>query len=152
MKRSTMHAALLPVLVAAVASTLLAQGSAKTMVTVPGTEQFVMKAKSNGVDYRIDVFLPAGTDTAKVRPSVMYVTDGNLLFTSWVDVYHATALGGGNEPVIIVGIGYPSTLDADTFTPAIIASRTRDYTPTLPTGLKAGAAGESARSKSIYSE
>ncbi|MEO7966450.1 MAG: alpha/beta hydrolase-fold protein [Gemmatimonadaceae bacterium] len=144
MKRSFARAAV-ALLVASTTSTLShAQGAGKTIVQVPGTEQFVMKAKSNGIEYRIDVFLPAGTDTARVRPSVMYVTDGNLLFTPWVDVYHALSLTGDVSPVIVVGIGYPSTLDADTFTPSIVRSRTRDYTPTVPKQLKPGSSGESA--------
>lgn len=144
MMHTFFRAALIVAFAATLADSALAQTPQKTMVVVPGTEQFVMKAKSNGIEYRIDVFIPAGMDTSKVRPSVMYVTDGNLLFTSWVDVYHAMALQGGNEPVIIVGIGYPSSLDADTFTPFINASRTRDLTPTVPKGGKVGEQGEAA--------
>lgn len=53
--------------VAALATRLPAQ----MPVTVSGTEQFVVKVRSNGVDYRVDEWKLPGLDTMTVRPPVL---------------------------------------------------------------------------------
>lgn len=120
-------------LVLGLASSLPAQSP----VTVTGTEQFVLKARSNGVEYRIDVWLPPGLDTMTVRPPVFVVTDGNLAFHSVHETVGMLGLSGEASPTIVVGVGYPET-DGRGFTPAYVASRTRDYTPTNDAGLPGG--------------
>ena len=67
--RSLFGAAVFP----ALASVLPAQAP----VTAPGTEQFTVKSRGNGVEYVVQVWLPPGLDTMTVRPAVFIVTDAN---------------------------------------------------------------------------
>jgi len=117
----------------ALAATLPAQ----TPVTVPGTETFVLKARSNGVEYRIDVWLPPGLDTMSVRPPAFFVTDGNLAFHTVHETAAMLGISGEVSPMIVVGVGYPET-DGRGYTPAYAVDRTRDYTPTAGAGMPPG--------------
>ncbi|HEX4935560.1 MAG TPA: alpha/beta hydrolase-fold protein, partial [Gemmatimonadaceae bacterium] len=110
---------------------------AQTPITVTGTEQFLVKARSNGVEYRVDVWLPPGLDTMTVRPPAFFVTDGNLAFHSVHQTVVMLGISGEVPPMVVVGIGYPET-DGRGYTPAYIANRTRDYTPTRETGMPGG--------------
>jgi predicted alpha/beta superfamily hydrolase len=109
----------------------------QTPVTVAGTETFTLKARGTGVEYRVDVWLPPGLDTMSVRPPVFVVTDGNLAFHSLRETVAMLGISGDMAPVIVVGVGYPET-DGRGYTPAYIANRTRDYTPTSDAGMPGG--------------
>lgn len=123
-------------------SSLLALGLrtpllAQTPVSVSGTDRFLLKAKSNGIEYRIDVSLPQGVDTMTVRPPVFVITDANLAFNTAHETVTMLGISGEMAPVIVVGVGYPET-DGRGYTPAYAASRTRDYTPTREAGMPGG--------------
>lgn len=109
----------------ALSSTLGAQSPVATI----GTEQFMLTSRGNGVEYRIDVWLPAGLDTMTVRPPIFVVTDGNLAFHTAHEVNAMLGISGEASPLIIVGVSYPEK-DGRGYTPIYAASRTRDYTPT----------------------
>lgn len=121
----------------ALTGTLATTLPAQSPVTVSGTEQFVLKAKSNGVDYRIDVWLPPGLDTMTARPPVFVVTDANLAFHTMRETAALLGISGEMSPVIVVGVGYPET-DGRGYTPDYMRSRTRDYTPTSVTAVPGG--------------
>ena len=107
---------------------LASSAMAQAPVTVPGTEQYQMKSSTNGVEYLVDVALPAGYATSGKRYPVFYALDANLEFGQVVDVYRELRITAGVPEMIIVGIGYPEG-DPAIYTPAYHASRSRDYTP-----------------------
>src|SRR5689334_13777842 len=109
----------------ALASVLPAQAP----VTAPGTEQFTVKSRVNGVEYVVQVWLPPGLDTMTVRPPVFIVTDANLAFHSVHETVAMLSIAGEVAPLIVVGVGYPQGNERG-YTPAYALSRTRDYTPT----------------------
>ena len=114
------------------AAVLLAIASplgAQSPVATSGTEQFTLTSRGNGVEYRIDVWLPAGLDTMTVRPPIFVVTDGNLAFHTAHETNAMLGISGEASPLIIVGVSYPEK-DGRGYTPSYAASRTRDYTPT----------------------
>ena len=110
---------------------------AQTPVAVSSTDRFLLKAKSNGIEYQIDVSLPQGLDTMTVRPPVFVITDANLAFGTAHETVTMLRISGEISPVIVVGVGYPET-DGRGYTPAYAASRTRDYTPTNAAGMPGG--------------
>lgn len=125
-------------LLAAVLSVGLASAlPAQTPVAVSGTDRFTLKARSNGVEYRVDVSLPQGLDTMSVRPPVFVVTDANLAFNTVHETVTMLGISGEMTPVIVVGVGYPET-DGRGYTPSYIVSRTRDYTPTNTAAMPGG--------------
>ena len=113
---------------------------AQTPVAVSGTEQFTLTSRTNGVEYRVDVWLPPGLDTMTVRPPVFVLTDGNLMFHLAHQTTGGLAISGEVQPLIIVGVSYPET-DGRGYTPAYMASRTRDYTPTNLAAMPGGGGG-----------
>jgi predicted alpha/beta superfamily hydrolase len=131
--------------IAAIAMVLISAQTlpAQTPVTIPGTEQFLIKSTGNGVEYRVDVALPPGYSGSKARYPVFYLLDSNLEFANFVATARQLSifgLGTSIPPVILVGIGYKED-DPAVYTPFYGASRTRDYTPTedksaafVPTG------------------
>lgn len=130
-----MHA--LPVLAFALLATLTAPLGAQTPVSVSGTDRFVLTARSNGVAYQIDVALPIGLDTMTVRPPLFVITDANLAFHTLRETVTMLGISGEMTPVIVVGVGYQET-DGRGYTPAYIAHRTRDYTPTADAAMPGG--------------
>ncbi len=118
------------ILGAAVISALASHLGAQTPVTAPGTEQFTLKSRGNGVEYLIQVWLPPGLDTMTVRPPIFVVTDANLAFNTVHETVAMLGISGEVAPLIVVGVGYPQKGDERGYTPAYALSRTRDYTPT----------------------
>ncbi len=114
---------------ASVFSALASVLPAQAPVTAPGTEQFSVKSRGNGVEYVVQVWLPPGLDTMTVRPPVFIVTDANLAFHTVHETVAMLSIAGEVAPLIVVGVGYPQT-DGRGYTPAYALSRTRDYTPT----------------------
>ena len=119
----------------------LAPLAAQTPVTVPGTEQFTLTSRHNGVTYRIDAWLPPGLDTMSIRPPVFVVTDGNMAFHLVHQTYDGLALSGEVAPLIVIGVSYPEA-DGRGYTPGYVVHRMRDYTPT---NLAANPGGGGAR-------
>lgn len=110
---------------------------AQAPASVTGTEQFTVKARSNGVDYRVDVWLPPGLDTMSVRPPVFVITDANLAFHTVRETVTMLGVSGEVSPLIVVGVGYAET-DGRGYTPAYAANRTRDYTPSNVAAMPGG--------------
>ncbi len=110
---------------------------AQAPITEPGTEQFTVTARSNGVAYRVDAWLPPGLDTMSVRPPVFVVTDGNLAFHTVHQTVAMLMISGEVTPMIVVGVSYPQE-DGRGYTPSYIVNRTRDYTPTSIESMPGG--------------
>ena len=119
----------------AVASALRAQAPAP--VPSPGTEQFTLTSRGNGVEYVVDVWLPPGLDTMTARPPVFVVTDGNLAFHTVHETVAMLGISGEVAPLIVVGVGYRQA-DGRGYTPSYIVNRTRDYTPRADQGMPGG--------------
>lgn len=88
--------------------------------TLPMAEQFDLTSKINGQTYRIYISRPTGTAPPGGYP-VLYVLDAYTAFP----IAAAQVLlssGGGPSPALVVGIGYPDTMDTSTL-------RIRDLTP-----------------------
>jgi predicted alpha/beta superfamily hydrolase len=111
--------------VSAFASVLPAQ----TPISAPGTEQFTVKSRGNGIEYLVQLWLPPGLDTMTARPPVFVVTDANLAFHTVYETVAMLGIAGEVAPLIVVGVGYPQGAERG-YTPAYALSRTLDYTPT----------------------
>ena len=135
--RSLSTAALTRCLALSTTLSLVVPLSAQVPVTTSGTDQFTMKSRTNGVEYRVDVWLPPGLDTMTARPPVFLMTDGNLTFHTAHETIAMLAIGGEVAPVIVVGVSYPET-DGRGYTPSYVVHRTRDYTPTNDAGMPGG--------------
>ncbi len=98
-------------------------------VTVPGSQRYLMKSTTSGVEYQIDVALPSGYQSATKRYPVFYILDGNLVFGTLVDAYRTLRIDAAVPEMVLVGVGYPVD-DPAVSTPDYNASRSRDYTPT----------------------
>jgi predicted alpha/beta superfamily hydrolase len=75
--------------------------------TLPYTRTYDFVAKSNGRAYRVFVSTPSGKPPDKPLP-VLYALDGNAGFGTVVETARWMAFGGEIEPMVIVGIGYPT--------------------------------------------
>lgn len=126
----------------AAAITVIAAGSvaAQAQVSIPGTETHLMKSAVNGIEYRVDVALPAGYATSGKKYPVFYILDSNLAFSIATMTYRGFRLEGSIPEIIIVGIGYPGD-DPAPYTPEYHASRSRDYTPTNVEATLPGSGG-----------
>ena len=102
---------------------------AKERVSLPGTERLVVRSSATGVEYQIDVALPAGYEGSDKRYPTFYILDGNLEFPTAVHAYRCQRVEEIVPETIVVGIGYPED-DANITTPGYMLSRARDYTPT----------------------
>jgi len=99
--------------------------AAREPVTLPRSEQRLVTAKSNGLDYRILISRPAGQPPATGWP-VVYILDGTQLFPLASELVRALSVrpeGTGVVPAIVVGVGHPPVEGLDS------TRRTLDYTP-----------------------
>lgn len=88
--------------------------------TLPMAEQFDLTSKINGRTYRIYLSRPTGAVSPGGYP-VLYVLDAYTAFPiAAAQVLLSSA--GGPSPAVVVGIGYPDTMDTSTL-------RNRDLTP-----------------------
>lgn len=97
--------------------------SADGAVTLPRTTVRALKAKANGVDYRLYVSLPRDYATSKERYPVVYVLDADYSFAIAHNVVEHLADRQHLPWAIVVGIAYGGE-------PRYRENRTRDYTPT----------------------
>lgn len=89
--------------VAAAATT----GTTPTRYSMPETEVWDLEA-AHGETYRIFVSKPEGKAPEDGYP-VLYVLDGNAMFAGFAEARRLQGVyDGGNEKIVIVGIGYPS--------------------------------------------
>lgn len=89
-------------------------------VTLPGTEVRLLHSSNVNQEYKLFVSFPSGYDGSEDRYPVLYVTDANWLFSSFLHLH-----GLPIPPMIIVGIGYPTDDSAEIF-----RIRARDFLPT----------------------
>lgn len=102
-----------------------AASAAPEPVTLPRSEQRLVTAKANGLDYRVLISRPAGQPPAGGWP-VIYILDGTQLFPLASELVRALSVrpeATGVVPAIVVGIGHPPVEGLDP------ARRTLDYTP-----------------------
>ncbi len=89
-------------------------------VTLPGTEVRLLHSSNVDQEFKLFISLPSDYGTSEDTYPVLYVTDANWLFSSFLIVRWLPI-----PPMIIVGIGYPTDSDADIF-----RLRARDFLPT----------------------
>ncbi len=131
----------LPVLAALLMTGVQAQAPpAAEPAGIDGAERRMLKSKTNGAEYRIDVALPIGYGNSQKRYPVLYALDGNTMFPVVAGSYRALA-GIGIMPaeLIMVGIGYRLSDWSNESNRERQAMRTRDLT--TPRAL--GTAGSS---------
>ena len=90
-------------------------------VTLPGTEVRLLQSSKVNQEYKLFISLPADYDKTEDSYPVLYVTDANWLFSSFLPLVGWLPI----PPMIIVGIGYPTDDAAE-----IIRIRARDFLPT----------------------
>jgi uncharacterized protein len=110
-------------LVTILLSVAIAFSAAGAAVTLPRTSVRELKAKANGVDYRLYVSLPRDYATSKERYPVIYVLDADYSFAIAHNVVEHLADRQHLPWAIVVGIAYGGE-------PRYRENRTRDYTPT----------------------
>jgi predicted alpha/beta superfamily hydrolase len=91
-------------------------------VTLPGTEQRVLRSSVNGVAYKVYVALPDGYVTSLRSYPVIYLLDADYSFAIARNIVGHLSDRGHLEPALVVGIAYDGP-------PAYRRNRTRDYTP-----------------------
>ena len=97
-------------------------------VTLPRTTTLHVKAKSNGVAYKLYVSLPRDYEKSQERYPVIYTLDADYSFAVARNVVEHLADRDHLRWAIVVGIGYDGYAD-NQMQPYRI-NRTRDYTPT----------------------
>ncbi len=96
---------------------------APSAVTLPHTEQRILRATSSGVGYKLYVALPSGYDSTRQRYPVVYLLDADYSFAIARNIVEHLSDRGHLRQAIVVGIAYAGP-------PAYQVNRTRDYTPT----------------------
>jgi uncharacterized protein len=92
-------------------------------VTLPRTTVRDLRAKANGIDYRLSISLPPGYAASKERYPVIYLLDADYSFAIAHNVVEHLAERQHLPWAIVVGVGYAGP-------PQYRLHRTRDYTPT----------------------
>tara|TARA_R110002072_G_scaffold1409_1_gene11944 strand:+ start:6552 stop:7502 length:951 start_codon:yes stop_codon:yes gene_type:complete len=90
-------------------------------VTLPDTEEFVVRSEQTGNDYLIQVGFPVGYEKGDKRYPVLYLLDSNAYFGMVHSLLHLMQLAGDFKPIVI-GVGYPDANKA-------FDLRTKDLTP-----------------------
>lgn len=91
-------------------------------VTLPRTTTLHVRARANGVAYKLSVSLPRDYEKSQQRYPVIYVLDADYAFAIAHNVVEHLADREHLRWAIVVGIGYEDG--------AYRVNRTRDYTPT----------------------
>jgi predicted alpha/beta superfamily hydrolase len=76
-------------------------------VTVARARQYDFVSRVNGESYRIMVAMPPDYDSTKSYPA-LYVLEGNVYFATAADAMARQARTRDMQPVLVIGIGYPS--------------------------------------------
>lgn len=75
--------------------------------TIPHTVQWPMHSE-NGREYQISMYIPKEPAPAEGYP-ILYILDANAIFGSAVEAVRLqNGERGGQEPTVVVGIGYPT--------------------------------------------
>jgi uncharacterized protein len=97
-------------------------------VALPRTNTLHIKAKSNGIAYKLYVSLPRDYEKSRQRYPVIYALDADYSFAIARNVVEHLADREHLRWAIVVGIGYENN-DQNQI-PQYRMNRTRDYTPT----------------------
>jgi predicted alpha/beta superfamily hydrolase len=89
-------------------------------VTLPNTETRILHSANVDQEFKLFISLPSEYDTSNEDYPVLYVTDADWFFSSFL-IFVLLPI----PPMIIVGIGYPTESDTDIF-----RLRARDFLPT----------------------
>lgn len=95
----------------------------KDQTPLADSEVHYLRSSSVGEEFK--VFVGHCATERAPSPSVIYVTDANGFFASAVDLIRSMQLSLHLPPILVVGVGYPVGILAET-----LAVRTRDLTPT----------------------
>jgi len=117
-----------------------ARAQAAPAVAIPATQQYELRAASNGRRYRLFVALPerySADDTT--RYPVLYVLDGNAFFRVATEAQRMLHFVGAVRGIVIVGVGYDVQALQDTQAPRWI-----DFTPSRDSASDASFARRSA--------
>lgn len=90
---------------------------------VEGVEALTLRSAESGREYVIGVALPPDVDHERKLP-VLIVTDGDWHLAKAIRVTRSLTAGGHLEPLVVVGVGYPTGTDE-------LSHRSRDLTPSL---------------------
>lgn len=90
-------------------------------VTLPRTEVRMLKSSKNDQEYKLFISLPSNYHDTNDRYPVLYVTDANWFFSSFMLLKATLAI----PQMIVVGIGYPTDDGTE-----IWRIRGRDFLPT----------------------
>jgi len=104
---------------------------------LPNTRIIEMKSNNSGKEYSIYLALPDSYDQNKEASyPVLYCLDANAGFGLMTQTYRYLRFGNEVPKMVIVGIGYPTTLGSE-----ILAHRNQDMTPTPDPGNTSGTGG-----------
>lgn len=107
---------------------VLSAALAAEPVTLPRTTTLHVKAKANGVAYKLYVSVPRDYEKSQTRYPVIYTLDADYSFAIARNVVEHLADRDHLRWAIVVGIGYDAYTDNQMHQYRI--NRTRDYTPT----------------------
>jgi len=103
-------------------------------VTIPDTEMRTLSSSYIDHEYNIFVALPAGYAGSEETYPALYTTDADLIFGTITQLTRLLALGKEVPPLVIVGIGYPTTWTETQ------PYRARDYIPDVSADPSLGGA------------
>ena len=101
--------------------------------TLPRTHVKTLKARANGVNYKLYISLPRNYGNSTARYPVVYLLDADYSFAIARNITEHLADRADLPKLLLVAIAYP---DADSSIANYRVNRMRDYTPTF--SLKGG--------------
>ncbi|GFE90518.1 alpha/beta hydrolase [Steroidobacter agaridevorans] len=119
-------------------------GAARAAEALPNVEVREMVGKENGRRYQIYTALPTKPQPEEGYAAV-YVLDANIMFATMVDTVRASERRPTGRGTVVIGIGYPEELKANT-------ERQIDLTPSVSTTPKPGTGGAEAFLRFIENE
>ncbi len=107
-------------------ASVLAQSDGVGPIVLPGTEQHSICSESIDQEYKIYVSLPEGYYSSTENYLIVFMLDGNSMYTYTYANARKTQYLGLIPEIILVGIGYDTTSPR-----GYLGLRYRDYTPTV---------------------
>jgi predicted alpha/beta superfamily hydrolase len=98
-------------------------------LTLPGTEVRQLTSKSNGIDYKIYVYLPNDYATSNKSYRVVYLLDADYSFPIARGIIEHMSDRNRLPRLILIGVAYGGPRDPQSRGPIYRRNRTRDYTP-----------------------
>lgn len=110
-------------------SLLVVVPSSAAELTLPNTDVRALTSKSNGIDYKIYVYLPNDYETSKASYRVVYLLDADYSFPIARGIVEHMSDRARLQRLILIGIAYGGARDPQSRGPVYRRNRTRDYTP-----------------------